>query len=117
MIARSQMALLPTGNRKDLHDQVVTVMNQAIADEAGLVWAFGSAFADPGGIAGIHDVHMNQGNPLDSHGQDNGIWQDGALFVYLPARERWIAVFLAFQSESWQTDDRGNPVQGVANPA
>ena len=68
-------------------DQVVTVVNQAIEDDSGLVFAFGSSFADPGGAAGIHDIHMNQGNPVDNHGQDNGIWQDGALFVYLPSSE------------------------------
>ena len=57
---------------------------------------------------------MNQGNPLDNHGQDNGIWQDGALFVNLPAQHTWIAVFIAFQTQSWQTDDQGNPVQAFA---
>ena len=52
---------------------------------------------------------MNQGNPLNNHGQDNGIWQDGALFVYLPSQKRWIAVFIAFQTQAWQTDNHGNP--------
>ena len=113
MITRSQMALLPTGKGKDLHDQVVTVVNQAIEDDAGLVFAFGSSFADPGGAAGIHDIHMNQGNPLDSHGLDNGIWQDGALFVYLPSQNQWIAVFIAFQTQTWQTDAQGNPSESL----
>lgn len=108
MVARSSMTLLPIGHGH-LQDQVATVVNQAIEDEAGIVYAFGSSFADPGGAAGIHDIHMNQGNPLASHGQDNGTWQDGALFLYLPSQEQWIAVFLAFQTESWQTDDQGNP--------
>jgi uncharacterized protein YukJ len=117
MITSSQMALLPIGNSNDLQDQVVTVVNQAIQDDAGLVFAFGSSFADPGGAAGIHDIHMNQGNPADNHGQDNGIWQDGALFVYLPSQNQWIAVFIAFQTQSWQTDDQGNPSESLAAPA
>jgi uncharacterized protein YukJ len=117
MITRSQMVLLPTGKGKDLHDQVVTVVNQAIEDEHGLVYAFGSSYADPNGVDGIHDIHMNQGNPLNSHGQDNGIWQDGALFVYLPSLNQWIGVFLAFQTESWQTDNHGNPAGSRATPA
>jgi uncharacterized protein YukJ len=110
LITRSQMTLLPIGKVSDLHDQLVTVVNQAIEDENGVVYALGSSYADPGGVSGIHDIHMNQGNPLNSHGEDNGIWQDGALYVYLPSQNRWIAVFIAFQTESWQTDDHGNPV-------
>jgi hypothetical protein len=73
------MALLPIGNGKTLHDQVETVVNQAIQDEQGVVYGFGSSFADTGGASGIHDIHMNQGNPLNNHGGDNGIWQDGTL--------------------------------------
>jgi uncharacterized protein YukJ len=113
MITPDKMALLPIGNGNTLHDQVETVVNQAIQDESGLVYAFGSSFADTGGAAGSHDIHMNQGNPLNNHGGDNGIWQDGALFVYLPSQNQWIAVFLAFQTQTWQTDDRGNPAGTV----
>ena len=113
VITSDQMALLPIGNRRDLHDRVETVVNQAIEDDAGVVFAFGSSYADSNGTSGIHDIHMNQGNPLNSHGQDNGIWQDGALFVYLPSANQWIAVFIAFQTESWNTDGRGNPVGSV----
>jgi len=36
------------------------------------------------------------------------------LFVNLPAQNTWIAVFIAFQTESWQTDDNGNPLQAAA---
>jgi uncharacterized protein YukJ len=52
---------------------------------------------------------MNQGNPPGDHSQDNGIWQDGALFIHLPTENRWIGLFIAFQGESWQTDSQGNP--------
>ncbi|HWD97544.1 MAG TPA: DUF2278 family protein, partial [Bryobacteraceae bacterium] len=71
----------------------------------------GSSYADPGGQQGIHDIHMNQGNPPGSFEKDNAIWQDGALFLELPATNQWIAVFLAFQTESWMTDNNGNPLQ------
>ena len=115
MITRDAMALLPIGN--SLQDQVETVVNQAIKDEAGVVYAFGSSYSDPGGSAGIHDIHMNQGNPPHNHGQDNGVWQDGALFLYLPSQSQWIAVFIAFQTQSWQTDGQGNPVSSAATQA
>ncbi|WP_173081570.1 DUF2278 family protein [Phytohabitans rumicis] len=59
---------------------------------------------------GVHDVHMNQGNS-GRFGADNGVWQDGALVLRLPEGDRWVAFFLAFQSQSWHTDDAtGHPI-------
>jgi uncharacterized protein YukJ len=89
---------------------VVDLLNRTIADKDGTIYAFGSAFADSGRVDGIHDIHIRQGNPIGSHSQDNGIWQDGALVVNLPSQNTWIAVFIAFQTESWNTDQNGNPV-------
>jgi uncharacterized protein YukJ len=114
MVDKASMALLPTtfpaGHRhNDLHNEVVDLLNRAIADADGTLYAFGSAFADSGKVDGIHDIHMNQGNPRNNHGEDNGIWQDGALFVNLPAQKTWIAVFIAFQTQSWTTDGHGDP--------
>jgi len=88
----------------------VTLLNMTIADKDGVIYAFGSAFADSGKVDGIHDIHMNQGNPANNHGGDNGVWQDGALFIHLPSQGTWTAVFIAFQTESWTTDSAGNPV-------
>ncbi len=93
-----------------LQNAVVELLNQAVADPGAVLFAFGSAFADGGVVDGIHDIHMNQGNPANNHGNDNGIWQDGALFLSLPGGAGWTAVFLGFQTESWSTDDRGDPV-------
>jgi uncharacterized protein YukJ len=53
---------------------------------------------------GVHDVHMNQGNS-GQFVRDDGVWQDGALLLHLPEDGRWVAVFLAFQSQAWHTDD------------
>src|SRR5690606_10389560 len=33
------------------------------------------------------------------------VWQDGALLLHFPSQSRWVAVFLAFQSQAWHTDD------------
>lgn len=128
MVQRSEMTLLPTaGNTAHFVEQiarnesahqraehalqnaVVQLLNQAVKDPGSLIYAFGSAFADRGKVDGIHDIHMNQGNPTNNHGGDNGVWQDGALFVYLPAQKSYTAVFIAFQTESWHTDAKGNP--------
>lgn len=112
MVDRSSMSLLPItqkGETTDLQNAVVALLNQAVADRDGTVYAFGSSYQDSGQPGGIHDIHMNQGNPVNNHGGDNGIWQDGALFINLPSKNQWIGLFIAFQTESWQTDQNGNP--------
>jgi hypothetical protein len=41
------------------------------------------------------------------------VWHDGGLLFWFPGADRWVAVFLAFQSQSWHTDDHtGNPIGG-----
>jgi uncharacterized protein YukJ len=124
MITQKQMILLPQVRSKGLNEQermlnraragalqnaVVTLLNMTIADKDGVIYAFGSAYADGGKVDGIHDIHMNQGNPVNNFGGENGVWQDGALFIHLPSKGTWTAVFIAFQTESWSTDANGNP--------
>jgi uncharacterized protein YukJ len=127
MITKAQMTLLPElkakakgvsaeeqmiqrARVKALENAVVTLLNMAIADKDGVIYAFGSAYADGRKVDGIHDIHMNQGNPANNHSGDNGVWQDGALLISLPSKGTWTAVFIAFQTESWTTDAAGNPV-------
>jgi uncharacterized protein YukJ len=125
MIAKAQMTLLPQfqakgggveeqmiqrARAKALENAVVTLLNMTIADKDGVIYAFGSAYSDAGKVDGIHDIHMNQGNPANNHGGDNGVWQDGALLIHLPSKGTWTAVFIAFQTESWSMDSVGNPV-------
>lgn len=112
LVDRSSMTLLSVtkkGQTSDLQNAVVALLNRAVSERNGTFYAFGSFYEDPGQVSGVHDIHMNQGNPPGSHSEDNGIWQDGALFIHLPAEDRWIGLFLAFQSESWQTDNQGDP--------
>jgi uncharacterized protein YukJ len=131
MVTKTQMTLLPQmkaqtkgvsaeeemiqrARAKALENAVVTLLNMTIADKDGVIYAFGSAFADSGKVDGTHDIHMNQGNPVGGQGGgfsgDNGVWQDGALFINLPSKGTWTAVFIAFQTESWTTNSSGNPV-------
>jgi uncharacterized protein YukJ len=56
---------------------------------------------------GIHDIHMNQGNS-GKWKRDNGVYQDGAIFIEYP-RDKWRAFFFAFQSQTFDTDNNGNP--------
>lgn len=71
---------------------------------------------------GVHDIHMNQGNPPGRFAQDNGIHQDGGLLLSLPASRTFVAIFLAFQSQTFDTDEQGQarpgsqPCRGAGAP-
>ena len=59
---------------------------------------------------------MNQGNTGQFH-RDDGIWQDGGLLLHYPGTNQWVAIFLAFQSQGWHTDDHtGHTVPGTLTP-
>jgi uncharacterized protein YukJ len=111
LVSRDEMHLLPKpslGHGAQLLGAIETLTNSAHHDPDSVLYAFGSAFPD-----GIHDIHMNQGNP-PPHEADNGTYQDGAVFLFLPGLQRWIAVFLAFQTQVWTTDADGNPADALA---
>ena len=112
------------GDDNDLNDKLDLFVQQAISDGDAVIYAFGQHWVDANGAdqyfpeinpsTGIHDIHMNQGNPKGSYFKDNGIYQDGGLIFHFPSRNRWAAVFTAFQSESFHTDDTtGNPLTSL----
>jgi uncharacterized protein YukJ len=113
------MSLLPideTSPNSTMHSMIDTLIQKAIQQSA-TIYAFGQSFSGAGvnpffhfqPDQGCHDIHMNQGNPEGRHGNSNGTFQDGALFVQF-SDGTWGAVFIAFQSQSFDTDDNGNPV-------
>ena len=126
----TKMIPLPSrasGDNDDLNDRLDFFVQQAIQDNTAIVYAFGQHWQDSSGAdkyfseinpsRGVHDIHMNQGNPQGKYFGDNGIYQDGGLLFYFASRNRWSAVFTAFQSQSFQTDDiTGNPVSEVPKP-
>src|SRR4051794_5918154 len=114
---RSDMRTLPPnlpGPDNDLSDRVDHFAQRALQDANARVFAFGQRWGpekgkpdtafnfEPGN--GVHDIHMNQGNSAGFKG-DDGVWQDGALLFHFTAPEQWVAIFLAFQSQAWHTDD------------
>ncbi|MFD7835294.1 DUF2278 family protein [Streptomyces sp. NPDC059761] len=119
----ASMRMLPPdveGADNDLADLLDHYVQRAIADPAATLYVFGQRFGPEANIAdkvfgfrpgnGVHDIHMNQGNS-GRFRSDNGVWQDGALFVHLPSENRWVAIFLAFQSQAWHTgDNTGHPL-------
>lgn len=106
------------GADNDLNDKIDKYITKAMKEDGAVVYAFGDIWGpeekrdkifhfSPG--SGIHDIHMNQGNYAKKFWDDNGIFHDGALFLQFPSEERWVALFLAFQSQSTKTDDKGFP--------
>jgi uncharacterized protein YukJ len=69
----------------------------------------------PDGPFGIHNIHMAQGDSpsLKVRDVENGIWGDGACFLWAETTHRMTAIFLAFQAQAWHTDDEGNAVAGA----
>jgi uncharacterized protein YukJ len=109
------------GTSNDLNDQLDLTVQQAIDDADAVLYAFGQHWKDASGkdkyfpeidpSTGIHDIHMNQGNPAGSFSKDNGVYQDGGLLVHFPSRNRWVGIFTAFQTQAFHTDDTtGNPI-------
>lgn len=118
MVRREDMVPMPAslpGPDNDLNEKIVACIDAAILAEADL-YVFGDAWGPekdtpdyyfgfrPG--RGLHNIHMNQGNKPPWH-HDNGAFRDGAILVRFADEDRWIGLFLAFQSQSWNTDERG----------
>ena len=114
---RADMIALPhnvPGPNNDLNEKIDYYVSKAISDGSAMVYCFGERWGPennrrdkyfgflPGN--GIHDVHMNQGN-VGRFISDDGVWQDGGLFIHFPEQNRWVSLFLTFQSHSFHTDD------------
>ena len=103
------------GPDNDLADKLDHFVERAAADPSARLYAFGQRWGPeastrdkvfgflPGN--GVHDIHMNQGNS-QAFRRDDGVWQDGGLLLHYPSQQQWVAIFLAFQSQAWHTDDQ-----------
>jgi uncharacterized protein YukJ len=130
---RRKMVVIPhnvPGRDNDLNERIDMYVRRAQESGTAYLYAFGSRWGPerrlkdkifsfkPGN--GIHNIHMNQGNPRGSHSRDNGIYQDGGLLIHFPEQDRWIGIFLAFQSQVWHSYDRGEsigePVAAIEQP-
>jgi len=127
----NQMRPLPhniPGPDNDLNEKIDAYVQRAIGDERASIYAFGERWGPENDVKdkyfgfrpgnGIHDIHMNQGN-VGQFVKDDGVWQDGGLLFHFPSidkveagvgaeiwPEQWVAVFLAFQSQCWHSDDQ-----------
>jgi uncharacterized protein YukJ len=100
------------GVRNDLKDFLEDSVIASVEEKGALIYAFGARWgpetkADqyfkfiPGN--GVHDIHMNQGNDR-GHAGDDGVYHDGCLFFYSPKDDAWTGYFMAFQSQTFDTD-------------
>jgi uncharacterized protein YukJ len=125
---RQQLRPVPAtapGPDNDLADKLDHFVERAAADPAARIYAFGQRWGpEPGtpdkvfGFSpgnGVHDIHMNQGNG-QAFRHDDGVWQDGGLLLWFPDQAQWVAIFLAFQSQAWHTDDQTGHALVVPEP-
>jgi uncharacterized protein YukJ len=125
---RLAMRALPAtapGPDNDLADKLDHYIGRAVADPSARAYAFGQRWGpetkpdkifgfSPGN--GVHDIHMNQGNTAQFR-KDDGVWQDGGLLLHYPGQDQWVAIFLAFQSQAWHTDDQtGHTTEDLPTP-
>lgn len=118
----TQMKSLPAdapGQEDDLHDIIDLFIKRSLNNPNADLYVFGEPWGpenkadkifsfEPG--RGIHNIHMNQGSS-GQFGRENGVFQDGGLFVHFRDRNEWVAAFFAFQSQSFHTnDDNGDPL-------
>ncbi|GAA0948802.1 hypothetical protein GCM10009554_46820 [Kribbella koreensis] len=124
---RAQMRPMPAtapGPDNDLADRLEFFTARALADPDARIYAIGERWGPESGVPdkifgfspgnGVHDIHMNQGNS-GSFTKDDGVWQDGGLLFRFA--DQWVAIFLAFQSQTWHTDDTtGHALPGEPGP-
>jgi uncharacterized protein YukJ len=112
------------GADNDLKDTMETATVSAMEEAGSLVYAFGARWGPekttkdkyfkflPGN--GIHNIHMNQGNHPD-FAADDGVFHDGCVIFEYP-NGKYRAFFLAFQSQSFETDDKTGHAIGGTGP-
>jgi uncharacterized protein YukJ len=98
------------GLAREQNDDIVIVGSQFHTSHGQTNAVFGETPA-----LGIDNTHMAQGDPpeIDERLHENGAWHDGAMFLLSTNTDRVTAIFLAFQTQAWQTDADGQPVDGT----
>jgi hypothetical protein len=86
-------------------DNALDVLEQRLP-QAARIYILGEPFTT--GL-GVHNVHLNQGDPPGSHQAENGIWQDGAVIIQLAGGGVTIWQ-VKFNTQSLITNDQGLPV-------
>lgn len=116
-------SLPPSGHASsdDLQDLLSLYLDQC-KNAGGELYAFGAKFdknlhkpidiefGNTDGLHGVHDIHLNQGN-VGAHAGDNGVFHDWGLILGFP--DRYLGLFLGFQTQRIPTDAAGNAAAGA----
>lgn len=93
---------LPFDNGREIHNRDFWTPT----DPDVIVYGFGFLFLPK--QDGLHETHMNQGNPANGgHARENGAFQDGAVMVQ--RGDDFVALFTAFQTQELPTNALGQP--------
>lgn len=98
-----EMNIIPSnkiGPGNDLADFFQEHIGDSAIKNHATIYVYGGHFNDS---KGVHEVHMNQGS-IGEYEHSNGVYQDGCILLEYPD-EHWEAIFLAFQSQTWSTND------------
>jgi hypothetical protein len=79
---------------------------EALLTVGGSVLIFGAPYSS--GL-GVHDIHLNQGDPPGQFQHLDAIWQDGGTIIQRPDGT-WTAFLNKFETQSLSTDNNGLPV-------
>ncbi|MBY0598949.1 DUF2278 family protein [Bacillus bingmayongensis] len=108
-VIRHKGVLVPYNWEPENGNNVIEIMKSCL-ESVKRVYVFGEPYTI--GL-GIHNVHMNQGDPIDSSfSNENGIWQDGAvMFEYDSYPPTFSILLTKFQTQSLHTDETGRPLE------
>jgi uncharacterized protein YukJ len=79
---------------------------ESLLTVGGKIYVFGAPYTSG---RGVHDIHMNQGDPPGQFQHLDGVWQDGGTIVVRP--DGTLVAFLTkFATQSLNTDANGLPI-------
>jgi uncharacterized protein YukJ len=125
LVTKDEMHLLPLYNlaTSPAHpDAILRLLDRAVKNNHAYAYSFGHRYdqTQPTNAAwhfapddGVHNIHMNQGNKRGDHDNENGRHEDGALWIHFQDSNEWGAVYVAFQTQSWDNGPDGYPVDGA----
>lgn len=91
--------ILSTGNN------ALTALETQISGSSR-VFLFGAPYTTG---RGVHDIHLNQGDPVGPFRHLDGIWQDGGTIIQRPDGSL-VAFLTKFATQSLHTDNNGWPI-------
>jgi uncharacterized protein YukJ len=122
LVSQAELRPLGTDELCDVIEKYVELV-KAQQDGGARIYTFGRRFGPDRGrpddwfgfepVDGVHEVHMNQGGFVPYEGA-NAAGEDGVLIFEL--EDRWVAIFLAFQVQCWDTQADGSPAADCTLP-